>query len=325
MGWFLTIDGLVFHRAIYLTGPTAAGKTAIGVELAIRLGAEVLALDSMTLYRGLDIGTAKPTSEERGGVPHHLIDVIDPWQTASVAAYRQWAAERALEVESRAKRVLFVGGTPLYLKALLRGLFVGPGADPELRARLELEAQTRGLAVLHQRLAELDPALAARLHPHDQRRIVRALEVIALSQQPLSVLQAEHDRPAPAEVPVLALDVDRVELNRRINARVERFFEHGLLDEARRLRALDRPVDQTAAQAIGYREAFEVLDGKATQPAAIERIQARTRQFAKRQRTWFRGLSEIRPFAVAHDESPQHVADRLARRIEGWGKGEQTR
>ena len=316
----MTIDASVFHRAIYLTGPTASGKTAIAIELANRLGAEVLALDSMTLYRGLDIATAKPTPEERLRVPHHLIDVIDPWQKASVAAYRQWAAERALDVEARGKRILFVGGTPLYLKALLRGLFEGPGADPELRSRLETESRSLGEGALYDRLTKLDPTLAARLHPNDLRRIVRALEVISLAEQPLSTLQAEHDRPAPASVPVMALEVDRTELNRRINARVTRFLERGLLDEARRLRLLDPPLDQTAAQAIGYREAFEVLDGTTTQRAAIERIQARTRQFAKRQRTWFRGLSEVRNVSISPDESPQHAADRLVKRIEGWGK-----
>ena len=134
----------IFHRAIYLTGPTASGKTAVGVALALRLDAEVVALDSMTLYRGMDIATAKPTLEERRGVPHHLIDVIDPWESASVSAYRQWAAEAAGLIEARGKRVLFVGGTPLYLKALLRGLFHGPGADPELRLQLERDAISHG-------------------------------------------------------------------------------------------------------------------------------------------------------------------------------------
>ena len=139
----------VFHRAIYLTGPTASGKTAVGVALATRLDAEVVALDSMTLYRGMDIATAKPSLAERGGVPHHLIDVIDPWESASVSAYREWAAKAAGEIEARGKRVLFVGGTPLYLKALLRGLFQGPGADRELRRRLEREAVEHGDAALH--------------------------------------------------------------------------------------------------------------------------------------------------------------------------------
>src|SRR4051794_17554905 len=173
------------HRAVYLTGPTAVGKTAVGVELAHRWDAEVVVLDSMTLYRGMDIGTAKPTLAERAGVPHHLIDVLDPWESASVAEYRAWALAQAAEVESRGRRVLFVGGTALYLKALLRGLFEGPGANPELRKGLEGEADRLGASALHERLAALDPAAAARLHPNDRRRVVRALEVIAATGRPL--------------------------------------------------------------------------------------------------------------------------------------------
>ncbi len=197
----------IFHRAVYLTGPTASGKTAVGVALARRLNAEVLALDSMTIYREMDIGTAKPAPAERGGIAHHLIDVIEPWESASVAVFRQWAEPAALEVEGRGKRVLFVGGTPLYLKALLRGLFHGPGADLELRRRLEREADLGGTPVLYERLAGLDRRTAVRLHPHDRRRIVRALEVIELTGQPLSALQAQHDLPAPGGVPVFALDL----------------------------------------------------------------------------------------------------------------------
>src|SRR5262249_42897921 len=145
----------------------------------------VIALDSMTLYRGMDIGTAKPTLSERGAIPHHLIDVLDPWVPATVAAYREWAQTAARQIEQRGKRALFVGGTALYLKALLRGLFQGPGADPELRRRLETEAQRRGDLALHERLTALDPVTARRLHPHDRRRIIRALEVIELAGRPL--------------------------------------------------------------------------------------------------------------------------------------------
>src|SRR5438105_1941285 len=200
------MDQNTFHRAVYLTGPTASGKTAVGVALARRLDTEIVAMDSMTIYRGMDIGTAKPTMAERGGIPHHLVDVIEPWESASVAEYRRWARDAVDAIERRGRRVLFVGGTPLYLKALLRGLFEGPGSDPELRRRLEQEAERHGDPVLHERLADLDPATAARLHPHDRRRIVRALEVIEQTGRPMSALQAEHHRPAPAGVQVLALE-----------------------------------------------------------------------------------------------------------------------
>jgi tRNA dimethylallyltransferase len=306
-----------FLRAIYLTGPTASGKTAVGVALARRLGTEIVAMDSMTIYRGMDIGTAKPAMAERGGIPHHLLDVIEPWESASVADYRHRARDAVAAIETRGRRALFVGGTPLYLKALLRGLFAGPGADPELRHRLEQEAEAHGDPALHDRLAALDPATAARLHPHDRRRIVRALEVIERTGRPISALQTEHQRPAPVEVPVYALEPPRATLYDCINRRVLGFFDSGLVEEVRALQAGARPLSPVAAQAIGYREVIAMLAGHATLDQTIERIQTRTRQFAKRQATWFRGLEEVRSFPVGPEEHPEAVAERLARRVDG--------
>jgi tRNA dimethylallyltransferase len=308
-----------FHRAYYLTGPTASGKTAVGVALARRLDAEIIAMDSTTIYRRMDIGTSKPTMDERGGIPHHLIDVIEPWESASVADYLGWARDAVAAIEVRGRRVLFVGGTALYLKALLRGLFAGPGSDPEMRRRLEEAAETSGDAALHARLAAVDPATAARLHPNDRRRVVRALEVIALTGRPLSELQVEHHRPAPPSVPVFALEPPRDRLYERIDRRVVAFFDAGLVEEVRSLQAAERPLGPVAAQAIGYREVLAMLDGRATLPETIERIQARSRQFAKRQATWFRGLQEVRAFPVGPDEDPEEVAQRLSRTIEGRG------
>lgn len=308
------MTGDPFQRALYLTGATASGKTAVGVALAERLGAEVVAMDSMTLYRGMDVGTAKPTPEERRGVPHHLIDVLDPWESSSVADYRRRAAEVLAQIERRGHRALFVGGTPLYLKALLRGLFEGPSADPALRRELEATAGRDGTPALHARLAAIDPASAARLHPNDLRRIVRALEVHALTGRPLSALQAEHDRPALG-VFVVALDRPRADLVARIDARVVRMFAGGLVDEARRLRDHPKGLSPAAAQAVGYGEALDLLEGHIDRPTAIARVQARTRQFSKRQATWFRGLDEVQPWPVARDESPEAIAERLAEQI----------
>jgi tRNA dimethylallyltransferase len=302
-----------FHRAIYLTGPTASGKTAVGVAMARRLDAEIIAMDSTTIYRRMDIGTAKPTTAERGGIPHHLIDVIEPWGSASVADYRGWARDAIGEIEGRGKRALFVGGTPLYLKALLRGLFAGPGSDPELRQRLEQEAEAQGDAALHARLAALDPTSAARLHPNDRRRVVRALEVLALTGRPLSELQVEHHQPAPAGVAVFALEPARARLYERINRRVLAFFDAGLVDEVRSLQSGERPLSSVAAQTIGYREVIAMLAGQATLPETIERIRIRSRQFAKRQGTWFRGLEEVKAFPVGSDEDADAIAERLAR------------
>ena len=300
-----------FHRAIYLTGPTASGKTAVGVALARRLGAEVVAMDSTTIYRRMDIGTAKPTMAERGGIPHHLIDVIEPWESASVADSLGWARRAVEAIEGRGGRVLFVGGTALYLKALLRGLFAGPGSDPELRRLLEGEAEALGDVAMHGRLAGLDPATAARLHPNDRRRVVRALEVMAMTGRPLSTLQVEHHEPAPASVPVVALEPPRDRLYQRIDRRVLAFFDAGLVDEVRSLQEDERPLSPIAAQAIGYREVIAMLEGRATLPETIEQIQARSRRFAKRQGTWFRGLEEVRAFPVDPDEDPEAIAGRL--------------
>ena len=303
------------HRAIYLTGATASGKTAVGVELARRLDAEIVAMDSMTLYRGMDIGTAKPTAAERKGIPHHLIDVLDPWQAASVAEYRTWALTAMDEIEQRGKRALFVGGTLLYLKALLRGLFQGPGADLALRARLEHEADEGGAEVLHERLVAVDPATAARLHPNDRRRIIRALEVMEQTGQPLGRLQVEHDRPAPAEAQVFALERTRPQLHDRINRRVTAMFDAGLVEEVRDLWFAPRPLSPVAAQGVGYREVIELLEGRSVLAATIERVRSRSRQFAKRQCTWFRGLSEVRACPVDPEEPAERIAERLADEI----------
>ena len=299
-----------FHRAIYLTGPTASGKTAVGVALAELLGAEIIAMDSMTLYRGLDIGTAKPTIEERRDIPHHLIDVIDPWDSASVANYLQWAGEVIADIESRGRRALFVGGTALYLKALMRGLFDGPGADPEIRANLEKATDTE----LHDQLTQTDPITAARLHPANRRRVIRALEVFALTGQPLSSFHEGHNHITEG-LRVFALERPRNEIHQRINARVLSMFREGLLDEVRRLQASTQPLNTVPAQGVGYRESMAHLEGQLTIQEAIFRTQARTRQFAKRQSTWFRGLAECRPFPIEAQESPETIAKRLFQEV----------
>ncbi len=304
-----------FHRAVYLTGPTASGKTAVGIALARLLNAEIVALDSMTLYRGMDIGTAKPTAAERQGVAHHLIDVLDPWEPASVAQYRAWALRAVEELETRGKRPLFVGGAGLHLKALLRGLFEGPAADADLRSRLEEDAARLGDESIHARLAEVDPSTAARLHPNDRRRVIRALEVAMLTGRPLSDFQNEHVHAAPAGVSVFALVRPRADLRDRIDRRVGAMFKEGLIEEVRGLTAGPRPLHPVPAQGVGYREVIDLLAGQLTEAQAIERVQTRTRQFAKRQGTWFRGLAEVKSWPIAVDEPPEQTAQALAERI----------
>jgi tRNA dimethylallyltransferase len=297
-----------FHDALVLTGPTGSGKTALGTELAERLGAEIVSMDSMALYRGMDIGTAKPGVDERARVPHHLIDVLDPWESASVAWWLDQAAACCKAIKARGKRAMFVGGTPLYLKALIYGLFEGPPADRELRQRLMREAEVDSGQALHERLRRVDPVAAARLHANDQRRIIRALEVWELTGRPISEWQKQwRGGPGPAvssyslgvskqiDPPVLWLDLPRAELYGRIDARVEKMLAAGFVEEVRALRALPRPLSREAAQALGYKEMFAYLDGQATLEQTVSRIQQRSRNMAKRQLTWFRHLQGARP------------------------------
>jgi tRNA dimethylallyltransferase len=281
--------------AWFLTGPTASGKTSVGVSLARTIGAEIVSLDSMAVYRGMDIGTAKPTEAERMGVPHHLIDLVEPSEDFSVAEYLTAAHACAAEIRSRGREVLFVGGTPLYLKALLRGLTSGPEADAELRQRLQAEADESGPQPLHARLAEIDPGAAAKIHPHDARRIIRALEVYEATGQPISASQEHFQNASQAATKrVFVLDWPRATLHLRINARVDAMFAAGLIDEVRRLRKTAGGFGRTAAQAVGYREVQCYLNGECDLSTAIERTKARTRQFARRQLIWFRALPECR-------------------------------
>jgi tRNA dimethylallyltransferase len=254
-------------------------------------------MDSMTLYRGMDVGTAKPTPAERARVPHHLLDVLDPWESASLAWWLERAAGCVAEIEARGRRVLFVGGTPLYLKGLLRGLFDGPPADEALRARLAAEAEADGREALHRRLAGVDPVSAGRLHPNDLRRVVRALEVWELTGRPISAWQTQWASPSAGgeEFPrCVSLELPREVLYRRINERVQQMVAGGLVEEVRALRRLGRPLSREASQALGYKELFEYLDGRGGLEEAVGRIQTRTRNFAKRQLTWFRHLPECR-------------------------------
>jgi tRNA dimethylallyltransferase len=286
------------RNALILTGPTGSGKSRLALELAERLGAEIVVMDSMTLYRRMDIGTAKPSLADRQRVPHHLLDVLEPWESASVAWWLERARACCQDIEARGKQVLFVGGTPLYLKALLYGLFDGPPADEALRHRLTAEADEQGSQVLHERLARIDPVSAARLHINDVRRIVRALEVWELTGRPISAWQKQWSvppEPAPERPRCLCLDVSRPELYDRINTRVGQMIEAGLVEEARALRHLERPLSREAAQAVGYQEMFRYLDGELTLEQAVGLIQTRSRNLAKRQLTWFRRLPECRP------------------------------
>jgi tRNA dimethylallyltransferase len=300
----------------YLTGPTASGKTKVGIELALRLNAEIVSLDSMTIYRGMDIGTAKPSAEDRSRVPHHLLDLLPPSEDFSLSEYIDAAHAAIAEIKSRGKEVLFVGGTPLYLKSLLRGVYQGPPADWEFRAAIDRELKSLPIEALHDRLQVIDPLLAAKLHPNDKRRIIRGLEVFKLTGQRLSHLQTQFDEGRPAsQVKVFVLSWPREELHRRIDTRVEQMFAAGLIDEVRDLLEKHGSLSRTALQAVGYREVIELLaSGRRAPPEAncIARVKARTRQFARRQETWFRSLSECTPVPMHEPIDAAAVAESIA-------------
>ncbi len=302
-----------FHDCWFLSGATASGKTAVGIALAQRINGEIISLDSMAIYRGMDIGTAKPTPDQRATVRHHLIDIVEPSVEFSVAQYVDAAATVVADIRSRGKEPLFVGGTPLYLKSLLRGLFDGPPADWQLRQEIEQELAHVGQPALYDRLVQVDPVAASHIHPHDTRRLIRALEVYRATGQPISHQQFQFEEGRAAdECRVFVLRRRREELHARIEGRVEAMIECGLVDEVRRLMADGRELGRTARQAVGYREAIAFLSGEYDGEEMVARIKARTRRFAKRQGTWFRSLSECRFVDISGDVNPSDVATAIA-------------
>ena len=293
----------------FLTGATASGKSQTSLHLAERLNAEIISLDSMAIYRGMDIGTAKPGQAEQSRVPHHLIDVVDPIEQFSVSQYRDAALAKVQQIQSTGKQVLFVGGTALYLKALLRGMFDGPPADWDFRKQVEAEVAEGGPGILHQRLEMVDPVSASNLHPNDHRRIIRALEVYKTTGQPISHLQMEFDEGNAAEnCRVFTIRHDRAILHERIEGRVESMFEVGLVEEVQTLLKTWNALGHTASQAVGYREVIDFLNGDKTKEEMVELVKIRTRRFARHQETWFRGMSECEIIDIEKDFEAEQLA-----------------
>lgn len=295
-----------------LTGPTASGKEAAGVLLAASIGAEIVSADSMKIYRGMDIGTAKASREDRARVPHHLLDVADPSEVWSVGRYVKEADKAIRDVASRGAVPLVVGGTPMWIKGLIEGIFEGPSADWDIRRELMDRAEREGPAALHADLARVDAPAAAKIHPNDVRRIVRALEVHRLTGKPISEMQTEWGRRrSKYRTLLLCLRREREDLCRRVDARVDRMFAAGLVDEVRRLLAAPQGMGLGARQALGYREVIEHLQGMRDLAATIELVKRETRRFAKRQMTWFRSLGGLVWVDVPSDEAPSRTAERL--------------
>lgn len=275
-----------------LAGPTASGKTAASLMLAQALDAEIVSVDSALVYRGMDIGTAKPDAAERAAVPHHLIDIRDPAQAYSAAEFTADAARLAAEIQARGRRVLLVGGTMLYFKALVDGLDAMPAADPALRAEIDAEARHVGWPAMHAQLAALDPMTAARLAPNDAQRVQRALEVVRASGRPLSSFHTGERRGVLKPDLFLSLEPqDRGWLHTRIAQRFDAMLADGFLDEVRALRARgDLHPDLPSMRCVGYRQAWEALDTGVPDSLLRERGVAATRQLAKRQLTWLRSM-----------------------------------
>lgn len=305
----MQFDVKLLRNSWFLAGPTAAGKTATALALAHRLNAEILSLDSMAIYRGMDIGTAKPTPDEQKQIPHHLIDVVDPHYEFSLADYVAAAQTAANEIVDRGKTVLFVGGTGLYLRGVLRGVFDGPAADWDFRRELESASAHQPENFLHERLRTVDPVAASRLHPRDHRRIIRAIEVHHITGQPLSAQQQHGPLPeSKRPLNVFWISPPRDWLHERINRRVDQMIESGLVAEVGRLLAAPIPLSRSARQGLGYKEVIDHLEGKGDALEMGDLIKRRTRQFAKRQHTWFRNLEECHAIEISGEESADQLA-----------------
>ncbi|MFO7985869.1 MAG: tRNA (adenosine(37)-N6)-dimethylallyltransferase MiaA [Desulfatiglandaceae bacterium] len=276
-------------KCIVIAGPTASGKTAFAVELARHLSGEIVNADSMQIYRGMDVGTAKPDDAEKQGVPHHLLDVVAPDEPFNAAVYRRLAFPVVMDICSRKKSCLVVGGTGLYIKALLGGLMTAPSSDSGLRDRLRAECDALGTSHLHARLARLDPAYAQNVHPNDRVRIIRGLEIIQLTGQiPSQLMQTHGFTDRTLKCLKIGLHVDRKLLYDRIDKRTEDMVEKGLVQETQALLKKGYSPDLKSMKAIGYRHMIRYLKGTCTLGEATERLKRDTRRYAKRQMTWFR-------------------------------------
>lgn len=299
---------------VVIAGPTAVGKTPVAVALAQQIAAEIVCADSRTLYREMDIGTAKPTSQDRERVPHHLVDIADPDEVVTLAAYQRLALAAVDAIRARGRVPLLVGGAGLYIRAAVDGLRIPPAApDWRFRATLEAEERAGGPGTLHRRLSDVDPTASARIHPRNVRRIIRALEVHAQTGVPISVLQ----RPAPGESPrlagaliMVALTTDRTRLYERIHRRIDQQLAAGLVEEVRRLLAAGYAKTLPALQALGYKELFPHVEGACSLAESLALLQRNTRRYAKRQLTWFRADARYRWLDVG-DDPPEVVAARI--------------
>ncbi len=301
---------------VALVGPTASGKGELALRLAEDIPAEIVCVDSMKIYRGMDVGTAKPKAEVRRRVPHHMLDLVEPDDPLTAARFGEMAREVIFEIASRGRLPLVTAGSGLYLRAILGWIFPGPEANWEVRERLRREAEAKGGVYLHERLRAIDPQAASGISPQDERRLIRALEVHELTGRPISELQSDHaGTPPPFAHPLLlGIRWRRSTLYSRIDARAEAMVKGGLIEEVNRLRARGFASDVLAMQALGYAQVGAYVDGGMTLQEALDTLQRQTRRFAKHQMTWFRGMGEVEWFDVP-PQGLEALRGQLLRRI----------
>lgn len=296
---------------ILILGDTASGKGQLAFTLAKSLGAEIISIDSMKVYRRMDIGTAKPPHDARRQVKYHLIDIVEPSDSFSVGAFLGSAGEAIESIKLRNAPVIAVGGTALYIKALLYGLFEGPGADLSIRAELRAQAQAEGPEKLYLQLVKIDPAAADRIHPNDSKRIIRALEVYRITGKPISHFQQQFKTEKTLhDWTIIGLRRQKTDVSHRINKRTKNMIEAGFVDEVRSLLAEKKPLSQQARCAIGYAEIIDYLGGKVTLEEATELIKKNTRRLAKNQRTWFKTFRNVNWLDIEPEEPPEKIFER---------------
>ena len=302
---------------ILILGVTASGKGRLAFDLAQSLGAEIISIDSMKVYRRMDIGTAKPPQEARQRIKYHLIDIVEPSDSFSVGVFRDAALGAIEQIKSRNMPVIAVGGTALYIKALLYGLFEGPGTDQQIRAELKARAQAQGLAELYRELTKIDPTAAERINPNDSKRIIRALEVYQLTGKPISSLQKQWDSSQTKhDWTIIGLRREKTEESKRINSRVKKMIVAGFVDEVKSLLAEEKPLSKQARCAIGYAEIIEYLNGQIELEEATELIKKNTRRLAKNQRTWFKTFKNVHWLDIEPNEPPEKILTRMKTLLE---------
>jgi tRNA dimethylallyltransferase len=295
-----------------LTGPTACDKTEAGFAVAQKIKGEIISADSMLFYRGMDIGTAKPPPGMRELVPHHFIDIIDPWESYSVGKYVDGVETLINDASSKKRTFLIVGGSPLYIKGLVDGIFNGPEADWNIRRELEQIAEKKGNLYVHGMLQRIDPVKAGELHPNNLRRIIRAIEVYKITGEPVSVLQEQYKRARKNyQFKIMCITREREDIYRRINERVETMFDKGLVDEVQSLLNNPEGLSKQAKQALGYKEVIQYLDDGLTLDDAKDMVKLNTRRFAKRQMTWFRGFPDVQWLEAEEHEGPESISEEI--------------